>query len=155
MQSAINKYIYDDWGNLVEDWYFDINGNLIDVDKPGYAFSKRKYYYKGNIHELSFYNNHEKLITRIIFYDNGIPSEMWAGIEDWEPDNPESTGVDLVRMEFNKDSQLVRCSYYNSDENIVERKDTGTAVECTEYDTYGNIKSITGFKKNGEFVFKR
>lgn len=91
---------------------------------------------EGISQEKRFYN--EGLLEARAFYKRG------GSLHE-----EKSTGVALIRFEYNKDGLPIKISFFDANQNPVRHRDRGIFIEKRTYDTNGNITLWRGFDAEG------
>lgn len=108
---------YED-GNLIEEWYYDLKGELIQSKELGYAGCKYGYDEFGQRNSIRYYGTDTKLV---------ISSENHCA------------GYDYI---YDERGNKVLNSFIGLDGNKMCRTDRGYAQEYWEYDDCGNEKKV-------------
>lgn len=100
---------YDEKGNMIEEKYFDTNGNPVIADSLGFASLKKKY------------NKQNKLIEESYYDTDGKPIMSFDGL---------ATGI----RKFDDFGNLIEQAFFDTEGRLVALKDTPCARYLYEFD---------------------
>ena len=141
---AIQKVQYDIFGNKTDEWYFDENEELIQVE---HRLSHRVMTYdsKGNILTESFYmdeNEYEpEELARVYFNDRESISPI------------KLTGIahKIVR-DYDALSHVKEIRLYDTEENLMQKENQGSTIVIS-YNSSGHIETVEAFDHEGKPCF--
>lgn len=110
------RYVYDDRGNLICEFYKDVDGKLVNRLDTGYAMVHRRFQ-GGQMVHCHYTGYHDRMYGKVI---------------------DKTTGVASIEYLY-KDGLKTGEVYYDTDGMLALRKDTGCAVQKYEYDDGGSI----------------
>ena len=161
-KSGVATYIYinDDRGNPIEQWYYDLKNELVEVADLLVCGQTIKYDDKGNIIQVLCYDKDKNLTTmnnntNIGFehkYNNIglLIEEIYLGA-DLSPINLNS-GVARISYECDDKGNLTRLTNFDISGNIVP-DEMGVAIYNYRYDENGNLTTVEHLDKNENLCF--
>lgn len=159
------SYDYSDSGNLVREWYKDVQGNSANRSDTGYAVRYREYedgqlvreHYDGCIDQKLTAVTDKKTGAAVIryTYDKGQKlEERYFDVEE-KPVLRRDTGCAAVRYEYNDNGKQAAQYYYGTDDKLILNLDTGYAFVKYEYNKSGQLTDVSYYGTDEQAVISK
>ncbi|MFY0628440.1 MAG: hypothetical protein JXR07_19240 [Reichenbachiella sp.] len=148
------RYIYDQSDNIVESYSYDLNDELVAVEKDVSIF---RYLYdnRNNKIESRFYTTNNQLafanqgiaINKYVYSENDkmVERSYFDTLGRLAPFD----GHSLIKYFYDQNGNEIETRYYDEYQNLI---DTGIAIIKNEFDNRGNNISIKKYDHMGRFI---
>lgn len=156
------RYVYDDRGNLICEFYKDVDGRLVNRLDTGYAMVHRRFQGGQMVHcHYTGYQDrmYDKVIDKMTgvasieyIYEDGLKTrEEYYDVEGALAFHKD-TGCAVQEYEYDDGGRICAESYYGTDRKPVLRKDTGCAMVKYQDNENGQHSAVYFYGTDGELI---